>query len=163
MPRPPKVVWGLAMAKLVATRATCARRSVGCVLVDHKHRVLATGYNGVASGLPHCNEGLPCPGAAAPSGTQLDACHALHAEQNALLQCMDTDAIEVCYCTTAPCVTCTKLLLNTECQTIWFIDSYPQAEASRELWESAGLEWEQLTPELNGVMLRTFHGLTFPA
>ena len=139
--------WGLAIAKLVATRSTCARRNVGCVLVDHKHRILATGYNGVASGQPHCNEGHPCPGATAPSGTKLDACYALHAEQNALLQCRNPDAINTCYCTTAPCMTCTKLLLNTSCQRILFLEGYPDACEAGQLWEGDKRIWQPFEVE----------------
>ena len=43
------------IARLVAQRSTCLRRKVGAVLVKDKH-VLATGYNGVPSGLRHCLE-----------------------------------------------------------------------------------------------------------
>ena len=143
----------LAMAQLVATRATCLRRQVGCVLVDERRHVLATGYNGVPAGLPHCNEpdtegfgpeAYPwaCPGAKAASGTQLDGCRAVHAEQNALLQCPDVHRIHACYCTTRPCLTCTKLLLNTSCQRVIFLEEYPHIEAI-SLWVQAGRSWTQ--------------------
>lgn len=145
----------LAMSQLVATRSTCLRRSVGCVLVDERRHVLATGYNGVPAGLTHCNdpdtegfgiEAYPwaCPGAKAVSGTQLDGCRAVHAEQNALLQCPDVQRIHACYCTARPCLTCTKLLLNTNCQRLIFLEEYPHPEAIT-LWEQAGRSWVQGT------------------
>jgi dCMP deaminase len=134
----------LEMAKSVTRLSTCARRSVGCVLVDSRARVLATGYNGVAAGMPHCSEGHRCAAADAPSGTRLDACEAIHAEANALLQCRAIDLINVAYVTTPPCVACTKLLLNTGCSRIVALGDYPQAEAAKELWERAGRVWSQL-------------------
>lgn len=127
------------MARLAARRATCARRSVGCVLVDQRRHVLATGYNGVAAGMPHCNEGHPCSGACAPSGTRLDECEAIHAEQNALLQCRDVNAIDVAYVTVFPCITCTKLLLNTSCRRIVTLTDYSDHHG-RLLWIRAGRE-----------------------
>jgi dCMP deaminase len=150
--RPSKDVYFLRMAQLVATRATCARRQVGCVLVSGRGHVLATGYNGVAAGRPHCNEGHPCEGANLPSGTGLDLCQAAHAEQNALLQCHDVHEIETCYCTTAPCVTCTKLLLNTSCRRVVFVADYPHTQAAMQLWHGyqhevrCGREWIRLDP-----------------
>lgn len=133
----------LRVAVETSTGSTCARRAVGCVLIDVRGKVLATGYNGPASGLPHCNEGHPCPGAFAPSGTNLDMCEAIHAEQNALLQCSDVHQIDTCYCTASPCITCVKLLLNTSCRRIVFMEAYPHGEA-RLLWERTGRTWEQL-------------------
>jgi len=82
-----------------------------------------------------------CSGAAAESGTMLDSCEAIHAEQNALLQCQDVRQIHTCYVTTSPCVTCTKLLLNTSCQRIIYQLPYPQPEA-KALWEKAGRTWD---------------------
>ncbi len=43
----------MAIATHVANRSTCLRRTTGAVLVKDK-RMLATGYNGVPSGLAHC-------------------------------------------------------------------------------------------------------------
>lgn len=127
------------MAHLVATRGTCCRRKVGCVLTDKNKYVLATGYNGRPKGFMHCSEGEPCIAAAVPSGCNLDGCEALHAEQNALLQCKDAQAIETAYVTLFPCLTCTKLLLNTSCKRIVYSEDYVQPEAV-ELWERAGRE-----------------------
>jgi len=128
----------LEMAVLVATRGTCARRQVGCVLVSGRQHVLATGYNGVAAGLDHCIEDH-CPGASYSSGSGLNKCEAIHAEQNALLQCSDMFNIETCYCTVAPCITCVKLLLNTSCKNIIFLEEY--SNSGKDLWKKAGREW----------------------
>ena len=57
--RPTRDEWAMSMAKITALRATCLRRQVGCVLLNARGHVLATGVNGVASGLPHCDEMLP--------------------------------------------------------------------------------------------------------
>lgn len=138
--RPSKDEYFLNMAKLTSTRGTCSRREVGCVFVDVHGYVSATGYNGVARGQEHCNEGHECKGSLATSGTNLDWCEAIHAEQNALLQCKNIHEIETAYCTTAPCITCAKLLLNTSCKRIVFLETYPHA-ASKELWEGAGRAW----------------------
>lgn len=154
--------WAMGLAKLTSARSTCLRRAVGCVLLSARGHVLATGYNGVASGMPHCNErtgarvdppfdiksvvtiyGHACPGHAAPSGQNLDACQAIHAEQNALLQCRDVSLVHAAYITVSPCMTCAKLLLNTGCQHIFYWEAYVNQDA-RTLWESAGRSWTQL-------------------
>lgn len=164
--RPSRDEWALQLALLTARRATCCRRSVGCVLLNARGHVIATGYNGVAAGQKHCNEvtsqyidnvpmgelpvvvyGNACEGANSPSGTNLDACAAIHAEQNALLQCGDVYAIDTCYVTASPCVTCTKLLLNTGCRRIVFVEEYPQP-AARVLWTSSGRSWERLAAQI---------------
>jgi dCMP deaminase len=128
------------MAEVVSSRGTCPRRRVGCVLVSDDNKVLATGYNGVPSGFAHCID-EPCEGAKYRSGLGLDKCEAIHAEQNALLQTSDVKIIATAYCTTAPCIHCLKLLLNTGCQRIVFNQDYPHSEASKALWEKAGRIW----------------------
>jgi len=130
----------LRMAELVSERATCLRRRVGCVLVDQQGIILATGYNGVAAGRPHCNEGHPCDGANLPSGQGLDQCQALHAEQNALIQLREPQRVHSAYVTTSPCITCTKMLLGTSCQRIVFNQEYPHSEA-QTWWKAAGRKW----------------------
>lgn len=131
----------LDMAALVATRGTCIRRKVGCVLVSKDNKVLATGYNGVPSGFKHCID-TPCQGAKYKSGEGLDKCEAIHAEMNAIIQCKDKDLIHTAYCTTAPCIHCIKVLLNTSCKHLVISGSYPHEDDSKLLWLSSLRTWK---------------------
>lgn len=138
MPRPSVDELYLGIAELMATRGTCPRRQVGCVLVDAKGRILSAGYNGVASGRPHCVDN-PCPGAGLATGQGLDRCEALHAEQNAILLLADPWKVHTAYVTVSPCISCIKLLLGTSCQRIVCREIYPHPEAL-EWWSQAGRE-----------------------
>lgn len=125
------------IARTVATRATCPRASVGCVLV-REHRILTTGYNGSPRGVPHCTE----------VGCMLVNEHCVrttHAEANAVVQAAlhgvhlnDSTA----YCTHQPCVNCSKLLISAGVRKIVYDVAYPDAIA-QELLAEAGVS---LTP-----------------
>ena len=162
--RPTKDETFMRMALLVAERGTCARRKVGCVLVNGLGHVLSTGYNGVARGLTHCTD-HPCEGAKAPSGEKLDSCEAIHAEQNALLQCRDVEEIVICYTTVSPCIHCVKLLMNTGCKQIVFLEEYAGAEKSRDLWKSSResfmfeSSWLKVGPKVPAPHPRRFNNL----
>lgn len=131
----------LAVAHILARRATCRKLAVGCVLVDGHGRILGTGYNGVPRGLPHCTE-VPCGGADSPKGS--DLCEAVHAEQNALLMCRDPEQIATAYVTHAPCMRCMKMLLNTSCQHIVYSSSLIEP-AALVLWARAGRSFTQVS------------------
>jgi dCMP deaminase len=123
------------VAIALSEQSTCARRAVGCVLTDKHHRIIGSGYNGVPAGVKHCIE-EPCGGQDFPSGLGLDMCCAIHAEQNALMQCADVKAIVVAYCTTFPCIHCVKLLMNTTCEAIYYNHDYPSP--SLQAWLGSG-------------------------
>ncbi len=160
--RPTRDQWAMSLAKETAKMSTCCRRNVGCVLLNGRGHVIATGYNGVAAGLKHCNEPgkvlrtdlktmIPmeweyphaCSGVNSPSGTNLDGCQAIHAEQNALLQCKDVYSIHTCFTTASPCMTCAKLLMNTSCERVVFCEEYPHPEV-KDMWVKSGREWVHL-------------------
>lgn len=133
--RPSEHETWLLVAHAVAARGTCRRRRVGCVLVSSDGQVLSTGYNGVAPGAPHCTD-HPCPGAAAATGTDLGACEAIHAEQNALIACRDFAMVDRVYVTASPCVHCAKMLLRTPARAVYFMERYAHDEAASALWTS---------------------------
>lgn len=142
--RPTKKITFLRMARELSVQSTCARRNVGVIMTDIHHRIVASGYNGNAKGLSHCID-RPCAGAIHKSGLALDLCEAIHAEQNALMQCNDVNRIHSVYCTTAPCMHCLKMLLNTNALNIYFVDSYPNMHEAENMWIQSirGRHWEQ--------------------
>jgi len=133
--RPSQDDYFMKMAYLAKERSTCFSRKVGCVLVDRKYRVIATGYNGVPRKFPHCNE-RTCPRINSNSGEDLDKCYAVHAEQNALIACSDPEKIFKIYTTSSPCLTCMVMLLNTGCDEIVYHEAYDQN--ALELWRKRG-------------------------
>ena len=129
------------MAELARKRSTCLRRGVGAVIVKD-NRVIATGYNGVPKGIRHCEEtGCLRQQLNVPSGKMHELCRGLHAEQNAIIQaaCMGS-SIEggTLYCTTQPCVICTKMIINAGIKRVVIKESYPDALA-QEMAAEAGL------------------------
>lgn len=124
--------WAMGLAVITAQRATCTRRKVGCVILDENNRVIATGYNGVPSGLPHCID-KPCEGALLKSGIGLDVCQAIHAEQNALMQCNNVYQPLKVYTTTFPCMHCLKMLLNTGIKELYYKETYEGMSAGIDL------------------------------
>ncbi len=146
--RPSWDTYFLRIAQLVATRATCLRRTVGAVIVRDK-RILATGYNGAPNGVPHCFE-LPggCLREAMhiPSGQRQELCRGLHAEQNAILQAsafgVSLKGSEI-YVTHQPCVTCAKMLINAGITRVVFIGSYPD-ELALEMLREGNIKLERI-------------------
>lgn len=132
----------LRMAELAAERGTCARRKVGCVLVDRHNHVLSTGYNGVCRGATHCIDS-PCPGADAPSGHRLHLCEAIHAEENALIQCRSVNDIWTVYTTASPCVLCMRRLVGTGMKRVVFRQVYPHS-MSESMAINRQIEWVHL-------------------
>ncbi len=103
------------IVSLVSKRSTCMRRHVGACLVRNK-RILATGYNGTPTGIPHCIEGgCMRERLNIPSGERQELCNGLHAEQNVIIQAAlhgtSTEGSTL-YVTNKPCIVCAKMLIN---------------------------------------------------
>lgn len=136
--------WGLRIAEATALRGTCPRRIVGAVAVDGRGVIVATGYNGVPRGWPHCTDN-PCGGEGFASGQGLGECEAIHAEVNLISACADTSAIHTVYVTVSPCISCVKALLATGARRVVFRSAYADADRARFLWTRMGLEWKELS------------------
>lgn len=155
MTRPSRDCTMMHIATAISKRSTCARRSVGCVLTNKYGRIISIGHNGVPKDFPHCTD-VPCAGVSFPSGTRLNSCESIHAEQNAIAFCHDIMDIDTCYTTTSPCESCLKQLLNTSCKRIVFFDEYTHPH-SKEMWETAGREWVHYTENIPEVFYTYMH------
>lgn len=147
--RPSWQKYFIEMAFLVSQRSTCLRRKVGAIIVKD-NQIISTGYNGTPKHLPHCEEqGCIREQMNIPSGERHELCRGLHAEQNAIIQAaIKGGSIKEAqlYCTNQPCVICTKMLINSEIQTIYIADSYPDTLAYNMLRE-ADIELIKVYPE----------------
>ena len=107
------------IAREVSTRATCDRKHVGAVIVRDRS-ILATGYNGSLTGLPHCDE----------EGHLMEEGHCVrtvHAEANAIVQAARNGVrIEGAsiYVTASPSWGCFRLIVNAGIKRIVFGEFY---------------------------------------
>jgi dCMP deaminase len=142
----------MAMTRIVATRSSCDRLSVGAILVK-QNRIIATGYNGAPSGRPNCLE----------VGHLLEEGHCvrtIHAEHNAILQVavLQGSSTEggTLYATYNPCIHCAKYIVTAGIKRVVVGKIYRGTQALDYLKE-AGIEvdmyernpeWEQSLSQL---------------
>jgi dCMP deaminase len=142
MSRPTWDEYFMKIAHLVAERSTCMRRRVGAIIVKDK-RIVSTGYNGAPRGLRHCLE-VGCRGElrGIPAGEGQERCRGAHAEQNAIIQAASSGGSmegATMYCTTAPCSTCSKMIINAGIRRLVLGGRYPDS-LGETLVAEAGIE-----------------------
>ena len=112
----------MAKAKVVATRGSCRRKKVGCIIVTPQGHDRVTGYNGSLPGLPHCtDEGSDC---LIRNGHCI---RTVHSEANAVAQAA-RDGVSLngatLYVTATTCVTCFKLVISAGIKRIVYGEPY---------------------------------------
>ncbi|NLT34237.1 MAG: hypothetical protein GXX81_12470 [Acidobacteria bacterium] len=130
------------IAKVVATRSNCMKRKVAALIVKDR-RIISTGYNGTPRGARNCNEG-GCPrcNGLAPSGTALDECLCSHGEENAITQAAYHGISlkgATLYSTFAPCLQCTKMIINSGIVEVVYNQEYPLNGSAQDLLKECGV------------------------
>ena len=147
-PRPSWDTYFMEIAKVVASRSNCLRRHVAAVIVKDNH-ILSTGYNGTPRGVKNCFDG-GCPRCAghAKSGTGLEECLCVHAEQNAICQAARYGVNisgSTIYITISPCLTCAKLIINSGISEVVYGGDYTAFVSTvREMFREAGVKCRSL-------------------
>jgi len=127
------------LAVIIAKRSTCSRRKIGCVIVSSDfRRVLSSGYNGNAAGLPNCCDEPEVSG----------ACGCLHAEENAAISCSEPAITpKTVFTTTYPCKMCAKRLIQLGgVEKVCYMEDYHD-ELAADIFENAGIRTERIVFE----------------
>jgi dCMP deaminase len=145
----------LEIAHLTSKRSNCIRRKVGCIIVKDT-RILSLGYNGTPRGTLNCFEG-GCDRCMSlhnsshnnhiNTGSQLDLCMCLHAEENALLFVGQNELMgATMYVTLIPCVSCTKKILQCGLKRVVYSDSYNKEieQMSLKMLQKSKIEIKQM-------------------
>ncbi len=132
----------MSIARVVAMRSNCMKRKVAAIIVKDM-RVVSTGYNGTPRGAKNCNEG-GCPrcNSMAASGTALDECLCCHGEENAITQAAYHGTSvkgATLYSTFAPCLLCTKMIINSGIAEVVYNQDYPLNDTALSLLKECGV------------------------
>lgn len=115
------------IAEKVATRSTCDRLHVGCVIVRGR-RIVSTGYNGSVSGEDHCDE------VGHLYNEQGRCIRTIHAEQNAIIFADGDDLVRsTAYVTHQPCENCAKLLIQSGVERVVYKHRYENKDSEHFL------------------------------
>jgi dCMP deaminase len=151
MNRPSWDEYFMSIAYNVAERSNCVRRQIGAVIVRERN-IISTGYNGTPTGVKNCFEG-GCPRCAgtAPSGTSLDTCLCVHAEENAICFAARHGARTeggILFSTTRPCFGCLKDSIQAGISRIVYVEPYDYEteleDVYHELVRESGILFEHI-------------------
>lgn len=137
MGRPDWDAYYVGIARAVAARSNCVRRSVGALIVVD-YAIISTGYNGTPMKVRNCADG-GCPRCASdvPTGQGYDACICVHAEQNAIVLAArhgSATAGGTLYTTLRPCFGCAKEAIQAGLREIVFHEPYVYQPALEEIY-----------------------------
>ena len=125
----------LKMATIWADNSYCERRKVGALIVKDRS-IISDGYNGTPSGFENvCEDDQGC-----------TKPYVLHAEANAITKMAKSNISSdgaTLYVTAAPCLECSKLIIQSGIKRVVYRDSY-RLQDGIELLERAGVEVEQI-------------------
>ena len=119
------------LIKITATRSSCKKLKVGCMLVKD-NRIISQGYNGHIAGCSHKS--------CLRNGHEVAT---VHAEQNAIADCAKRGvSCNNCkaYITHFPCLDCTKIMLSAGIKQIIYVNDYNNDDLVIQLCKEVGCE-----------------------
>lgn len=127
--RTPRDIYYMKLAYVISERSTCIRngRQIGALIVNDMNHIVSSGYNGNPRSMKHCEEiGCIRDILQIPSGTKMEICTAVHAEQNAIIQAGPAALDATIYSTILPCNTCAKMIVNAGLKRVVYCEDYPE-------------------------------------
>lgn len=131
MNRPDVLQTFMELAEVWSKRSTCSSKiSVGAVIVNADKQVIASGYNGSPRGHSHCND-VGC-----VKDSDGHCLSAIHAEENAILQCaMNGVSTKDCmlFVTHSPCFKCAMRIAQVGILGVCYKSEYGNLKHTKEV------------------------------
>ena len=137
------------LIELTATRSSCSKLHVGCILV-RDNRIISQGYNGFLAGCPHT-----------PHKRDGHEVGTVHAEQNAIVDCAKRGVSCngcIAYITHYPCLNCAKILLSAGIEKILYINNYHNDTLVETMCDEMNCIIEQLPGKLQSHTIQHGYG-----
>ena len=140
------------VCRSIGKRATCDRGRSGCVIAKD-NQILATGYVGAPSGLPHCDEvGHQLKKTVHEDGSETTHCvRSVHAEQNAICQAARRGIAiggATLYCKMTPCRSCAMMIINCGVVRVICERKYHTGAESEAMFRTAGIPIQYVEEEV---------------
>ena len=130
--RPDKIRYYFDVARTIGERSPCSRRKLGAILVKNDG-IISTGYNGSIRGGLNCGIEVKCLKDIQniPSYQGHDLCSAIHAEENAIINCARSGISTIDATlflapfegkSQRPCARCRKMIIQAGIKDCWYID-----------------------------------------
>ena len=141
-------IYFLMMAHTASLRGSCDRKQVGAFIVDDGHRMVSSGYNGGAAGMPDCD----VVGHLLKEIDGRQSCvQTLHAESNAIDYAYRN--IEGCtlYTTVIPCFDCAKRIAGVGIIRVVYAEFYTSRNTGlvAKYFETANIEMVHIPIRFN--------------
>ena len=127
-------------AEVFAYRSTCLKRKYGAAIVKDDV-IISTGYNGSPRGMTNCNELGICPRIKMQchSGEGYSKCKAVHAEMNALLNCLVGLNPDTTIYSAKPCPICARMIIQAGINNVYLRQSNKENDFIK--LNALDLEW----------------------
>jgi len=128
------------IASMYASMSEDPDRKVGCIIVKDTN-IIGIGYNGTLSGADNTIE------------SKGDKSHVVHAEINALAKILRSTSNNLegaeLFCTTLPCLECSKVIYQSGIRKIYFDEYYHRDDRGLALLSTLGVEYTQIKSSKN--------------
>ena len=155
-------------AFLISERSTCAKIHVGAIITKD-NRIISIGYNGVPSGMPHCEDYFHSLWELNLKNNPVykkefkrykdfiesnlflelhkkwSEQHEIHAEMNAIAFAAKngiSTKSSIMYCTHSPCFNCAKTIIQSGVKKVFYV--YKYQELAIDFMRDTGVKVEQL-------------------
>ena len=137
----------MGLAKVVSLRSHDAQTKHGCIITDTNHRILGVGYNGFPKGLDDSK---------LPNTRPEKYPWIIHAERNALSNCVIRPDNGIAYVTGQSCNDCIMALWQEGIATVYMNDTHgthlftdKEQERFQTFMDMSGMEIHRISPNLD--------------